>query len=150
MPSAKIGHDPAIIGTPLIILGVRKQKDIPRDSGPPCFTNQKSKIQDSTFLLHLSLSDAAGAGLATTLAGSLQLQLTGAGCAVEAVVQLLTERTPRQIAVNLAFTFTMAAHHNPGGNMGEVDAIIRLVDFLAAFAAAVRTISTCAVFYKCS
>ena len=66
------------------------------------------------------------------------------------MIQLLAERTSRQIAVNLAFPFTMAAHHNPGGYMGEVDAIIRLIDLLAAFAAAAPTIATCAVFYKCS
>ena len=125
---------------------------MPRASGLPSFTNPKLKIQDSTFLLslHLSLGDAAGAGLAAALASAFQLQLARAGGTVEAVIQLLAERTPRQIAVNLAFSLAMAAYHNPAGNMGEVDAIIRLVDFLAAFAAAVRTISICAVFYKCS
>ena len=125
---------------------------MPRASGPPSFTNPKLKIQDSTFLLslHLPLGDAAGAGLASAFAGAFQLQLARAGGAVESVVQLLAERAARQIAVNLTFTLAMAAHHNPGGYMGEVDAIVRLIDFLTSLAAAVRTISTCAVFYKCS
>ena len=111
---------------------------MPRASGPPSFTNPKLKIKDSTFLLslHLPLGDAAGAGLAAALAGAFQLQLARAGGAVESVVQLLAERTSRQIAVNLALTLAMAAHHNAAGHMGEVDAIIRLVDFLAALAAA--------------
>ena len=102
------------------------------------------------LFLHFPPGNAAGAGLAATLAGALQFQLARAGGAVEAVVQFLAQSTPRQVAVYLSLTLAMTTYHDAAGHMGQIHAVVRLIDFLAAFAATAPTIATCAVFYKCS
>ena len=89
----------------------------------------------STLLfLHFPLGNAAGTRLTATLAGSLQLQLARTGRTVESVVQFLAQGTPGQVAVYLPFPLAVAAHHNTAGYMGQVNAIIRLIDFLATLA----------------
>ena len=119
----------------LIFIGIGAMTDF-----SPLISNPKS----------IFLGGAAQLGVFAAFAGALQFQLARSGCAVEAVVQFLAQSTPRQVAVYLSLTLAMTAYHDAAGHMGQIHAIIRLVDFLAAFAAAVRTISTCAVFYKCS
>ena len=99
----------------------------------PLYIPIKSRL---VLLTHFPLSDTARAGLPATLAGALQLQLAGRGGSVDAVVQFLAQRATRQVAVDFALPLAVAAHHNPAGHMGQIDAIIRLVHLLAALAAA--------------
>ena len=68
----------------------------------------------------------------------------------QAVVQFIAEGAASEKTVDFPLSLTVTFHHNTAGHMYQTDSIIRLIDLLATFAAAVRTISTCAVFYKCS
>jgi hypothetical protein len=52
------------------------------------------------------------------------------------MVQFLAQGAPRQIAVYFALTLAMTAYHNAAGHMGQIYAVIRLIDLLASLAAA--------------
>lgn len=85
---------------------------------------------------HLPLGDTARAGLSAALTSALELQLAGAGSTVESMVQFFTQRTAGQVAVDFTFSLAVATHNNTTRDMGQVYAIVGLVHFLTALAAA--------------